>query len=247
MTFVGRRARLRPASSGGVEIMEISLHHARRRRFMGRFLALVGAGVGFTARAAEAEHAHAHHHEDTPAAGHDHSAHQAQLASAVSAPAPQRIASYQAPAIALIDQRGRKVDFSKTLDDGRPVILNFIFTSCTTICPVMTQILLQVQAKLGDDRGRVHMVSVSIDPEYDTPARLMEYAKQNQTGAQWDFYTGSSDDSIRVQKAFDAYRGGKMNHEAVVLLRGPHGSNWTRLDGFASADQIVKVYRSLAG
>jgi protein SCO1/2 len=247
LTFIGRRAQLRPASSGGVENMKISLHRTRRRRFLGGFLALVGAGLGLAANAAEAEHDHAHHHEDPSAAGHDHSAHQAQVASAGSALAQQRMASYQAPALTLIDQRGRKVDFNKTLDDGRPVILNFIFTSCTTICPVMTQILLQVQAKLGDDRGRVHMVSVSIDPEYDTPARLMDYAKQNQTGAQWDFYTGSSEDSIRVQKAFDAYRGGKMNHEAVVLLRGPRGSNWTRLDGFASADQILNVYRSLAG
>jgi protein SCO1/2 len=157
------------------------------------------------------------------------------------------MASYEAPAVSMIDQRGRKAAFSSTLDDGRPVILNFIFTSCTTICPVLTQILLEVQAKLGDARERVHMVSVSIDPEYDTPARLLDYTKQNRTGPQWDFYTGSLEDSIRVQKAFNAYRGGKMNHEAVVLLRGPRGSNWIRLDGFASADQIITVYRSLAG
>jgi protein SCO1/2 len=111
----------------------------------------------------------------------------------------------------------------------------------------MTQILTQVQDKLGDERAKVHMVSVSIDPEYDTPARLLEYTRQNHTGPQWDFYTGSNDASIQVQKAFDAYRGGKMNHEAVVLLRGARGTQWLRLDGFASADQIISAYRSLAG
>jgi protein SCO1/2 len=220
---------------------------ARRRQFVGGLVALVGSGGFLAARADEAVHEHAHHHDESHNAGLDHSAHEAQVAGAGKTLAPQRMATYRVPAIPMIDQRGRKVSFDKTLDDGRPVILNFIFTSCTTICPVMTQILLQVQDMLGDKSARVHMVSVSIDPEYDTPARLMEYARQNHAGPQWDFYTGSNDDCIQAQKTFDAYRGGKMNHEAVVLLRGPRGTDWVRLDGFANAKQIINAYRSLSG
>ena len=169
------------------------------------------------------------------------------MASATPSGLRRREATYQAPAVTMLDQRGRKVAFDKALDDGRPVILNFIFTSCTTICPVMTQIFVQVQAKLATELDKLHMVSVSIDPEHDTPARLLAYTKEHRAGAQWDFYTGSSEASIAVQKAFDAYRGDKMNHEAVTLLRGPRRKTWVRFDGFASPETIVDAYRGLAG
>jgi protein SCO1/2 len=178
---------------------------------------------------------------------HDHSAHMAQMAAAAKSSSSRREASYHAPAVPMLDQLGRKVSFDSALDDGRPVILNFIFTSCTTVCPVTTQIFAQVQARLSGELDKVHMVSVSIDPEYDTPARLLAYTRQYGAGPQWDFYTGSIDASTNVQKAFDAYRGDKMNHEAVVLLRGRRGTTWLRLDGFASAEAIVDAYRSVAG
>jgi protein SCO1/2 len=213
-----------------------------RRQWMAGVAALCGGGGLQAAQAAEAEH------------HHDHAAHMAQMAkmeqaaqgSPGAAPAaPGRQVSYRAPGVPMLDQRGRKVAFNAALDDGRPVILNFIFTSCTTICPVMTQIFAQVQTRLSAELDKVHMVSVSIDPEYDTPGRLLAYTQQVGSGPQWDFYTGSVDASIQVQKAFDAYRGDKMNHEPVVLLRGRRGSPWTRLDGFASADAIVGAYRSV--
>lgn len=209
-----------------------SLDLIGRRRLIGSLVVLGGLGALQAVRADEAKHVH------------DHSAH---MAAAAKSEFKRRQATYQVPTVTMVDQRGRKVVFNKALDDGRPVILNFIFTSCTTICPVMTQIFTQVQARLAGELDKVHMVSVSIDPEYDTPARLAAYTKEHGVGTQWDFYTGSSDASIAVQKAFDAYRGDKMNHEAVTLLRGPRGNTWVRLDGFASPEVIVGAYRAIAG
>jgi protein SCO1/2 len=209
-----------------------SFERMDRRRLIGCIAALGGLGAPRAAWAGEAAHVH------------DHSAH---MASATPSGLRQREAAYQVPAVAMLDQRGRKVAFDKALDDGRPVILNFVFTSCTTICPLMTQIFVQVQAKLAAELDKLHMVSVSIDPEHDTPARLLAYIKEHRAGAQWDFYTGSSEASIAVQKAFDAYRGDKMNHEAVTLLRGPRRKTWVRFDGFASPQAIVDAYRGLAG
>jgi protein SCO1/2 len=220
--------------------MELHRHgradgHVGRRRLLAGVAALCGVGAMRQVPAGESAHEH------------DHSAHMAQMAAAAQASSRRRQASYQPPAVAMLDQLGRKVAFDSALDDGRPVILNFIFTSCTTICPVMTQIFAQVQSRLAGELDKVHMVSVSIDPEYDTPARLLAYTRQYGAGSQWDFYTGTIDASTQVQKAFDAYRGDKMNHEALVLVRGRRGTNWLRLDGFASADAIVEAYRSIAG
>ena len=206
-----------------------------RRRLIGRLGAIASIAVTRGLFAADA------------APAHDHSAHMAQMAAEARTAAQPRRVSYEAPAVPMLDQFGRKIAFDKALDDGRPVILNFIFTSCTTVCPVMSQIFMQVQAKLAGELDHVHMVSVSIDPEYDTSARLLAYARQRGAGAQWDFYTGSIDSSVAIQKAFDAFRGDKMNHEAVTLLHGAHGKSWLRLDGFASPEAIVGAYRSIAG
>lgn len=175
--------------------------------------------------------------------GHHHH-HHAMMADA----AYQRsAASYAIPDVSLVDMDGKAVPLRDGLGGGEPVLLNFIFTSCTAICPAMSATFMQVQDLLGEEAGRVRMVSISIDPENDTPDRLKEYAARFHAGPQWQMLTGSIEDSIAVQRAFDAYRGGKMNHAPLTLLRaGGDSQSWVRLDGLASATDIVDEYRKLA-
>ena len=153
--------------------------------------------------------------------------------------------AHAVPAVAMVRDDGQAVSLKDELDDGKPVVLNFVFTTCSSICPVMSQIFLQLQSRLGDDRDKVHMVSISIDPEQDTPARLAAYAKKFQAGPQWRHYTGTSEASVAVQKAFAVYRGDKMNHTPVTFLRASPGSPWVRLDGFVSADELALQVRDL--
>jgi protein SCO1/2 len=110
----------------------------------------------------------------------------------------------------------------------------------------MSATFAQVQESLGSDANKVRMVSVSIDPEHDTPERLREYAKRFDAGPQWHFLTGRLDDSIAVQKAFGVYRGNKMNHEPTTLLKAADGETWFRMDGLASAADVVAEYRRLS-
>lgn len=147
----------------------------------------------------------------------------------------------------LVRMDGEANTLLKVLDSGRPVMLNFIFTSCTTICPVMSATFAQVQSELGPDAGKLHMVSISIDPEHDTPRRLHDYAKRFNAGPQWDFYTGGLNDMIAIQKDFDVYRGNKMSHEPTTLMRKSVADPWVRIDGLASVKDIVKEYRQLIG
>jgi protein SCO1/2 len=128
--------------------------------------------------------------------------------------------------------------------DG-PVLLQFIFTTCPTICPVMSGAFSAAQGKLGADAARVRMVSISIDPEQDTPERLREYARKFKAGPQWLFLTGDLDAVVSVQKSFDAYRGAKMRHEPLTFMRAAPGKPWVRLDGLMSAAQLVAEYRRL--
>ena len=156
------------------------------------------------------------------------------------------VASYEPPDVTLVDMNGARVGLASLLKYEGPVLLQFIFTTCPTICPVMSSTFSAAQEKLGADAGRVRMISISIDPEHDTPERLREYARKYKAGRQWLFLTGGLDRIIAVQKAFDAYRGNKMRHEPLTFLRAAPGKSWVRLDGLTSATQLVAEYRRLA-
>ena len=174
--------------------------------------------------AADAVDPHAHHHHMT-------------------AETVRSTASYAVPRIALVRADGKNVVLNDELDDGRPVVLNFFYTTCTTVCPVTSLMLSDLQRKLGAARDKVHIVSISIDPEQDTPARLREYAARFGAGPEWQHYTGTVAASVTSQRAFDVYRGDKMDHSPVTLLRTRPGAAWVRIEGFASTDQVLAELR----
>jgi protein SCO1/2 len=155
------------------------------------------------------------------------------------------VADYAIPDVKLVRDDGKLVRFAQELDDGRPVVLNFIYTTCTSICPLTSQTFADLQARLGTERDKVHLVSVSIDPEEDTPPRLREYASHFGAGPEWQHYTGTLAASLAVQRAFNVDRGGKMNHTPVTLLRTSPGGHWVRIDGFATADQLAAELRDI--
>jgi protein SCO1 len=151
----------------------------------------------------------------------------------------------EVPDVAMLRADGRSVWLRRELDDGRPVVLNFVFTSCPGICPLMSQVFSQLQHQLGE-RSPVHMVSISIDPEQDTPARLREYAGKFSAGSHWQHYTGTVEVSQAVQRAFGVYNGDKMSHSPVTFIRGAPGEHWQRIDGLATATDLLAQYKALA-
>ncbi|MCK4586404.1 MAG: SCO family protein, partial [Gammaproteobacteria bacterium] len=178
----------------------------------------------------------------------DHSAHRAAIAAKYSDNNYSRSeSSYDLKSIELLRMDDQLVKLADELGTDSPVLLNFIFTSCATVCPVLTATFSSFQKKLGDEAKNVTMISISIDPQYDRPGKLREYAKLFNAGSQWKFYTGSDEQSISVQKAFGAYRGSKMNHIPLTFLRAAGaGSKWVKLEGFTSSSDLVKEFRSLS-
>jgi protein SCO1/2 len=150
---------------------------------------------------------------------------------------------YAIPDVRLVREDGKTVLLSEELNDGRPVVMNFIYTTCTTVCPLTSQTFSELQSKLGARRNAVHLMSISIDPEQDTPARLSEYAKKFGAGPEWQFYTGTPQASVATQRAFNVYRGDKMDHAPVTLVRTAPGKPWVRLDGFVTPDQMLRELR----
>ena len=147
--------------------------------------------------------------------------------------------TYAIPDVEVIDQSGTTVSLRALLDADEPIALNFIFTTCTTICPVMTATFAQMRRELGDAGDQLRMVSISIDPEYDRPDKLMAYSEQFLAGPGWYFLTGDSKDIVQVLKSFDSYAGSKMNHEPITLLKSPGSPSWTRIEGLASGKDLA--------
>ena len=128
--------------------------------------------------------------------------------------------------------------------EDRPVALNFIFATCTTICPVMTSTFAQVRRELGAAGDQVHFVSVTIDPEYDTPAVLARFAEKFGATAGWDFLTGSAQDVNRVSRAFGIGSGSKFGHRPITFLRQPGQAKWVRLEGLGGGSALADELRS---
>lgn len=176
------------------------------------------------------------------ATGHDEHAHHRSDA-AVQGKYERSVHVYKIPDVTLLDMTGAKVPLTSALGNEAPVLLNFIFTTCTSICPLMSVTFSEVQQRLGAESQRVRMVSISIDPEYDSPEKLNAFASKHNAGPGWQFLTGNSADITAVQRAFGAYRGNKMGHTPATYIRAAPAEPWVRLDGLASAADVVAEYR----
>ncbi len=103
----------------------------------------------------------------------------------------QRSLNIVIPPINMQRDDGQPVQLDRELDDGRPVFVNFIFTTCFGICPISSQTFAQIQSRLGDEANKVHLVSITLDPEEDTASVLHSYAKKYHAGPSWNHYTGT--------------------------------------------------------
>jgi protein SCO1/2 len=139
----------------------------------------------------------------------------------------------------LVDQNGRTLSLAAL--KGRPLIVDFIYTSCPGPCLMETAKLTNVALRLGSDLGwKVAIVSITVDPEHDGPAQLREYAQQQGADKKgWYFLTGSAADVDRALAGFKLSRergpDGSVGHLVDMILVGPDGREVREYDG-----QIVK-------
>jgi protein SCO1 len=168
-----------------------------------------------------------------------HEQHMAQMKSAAKEPDVRLMTPQPAlDGIDLVDESGRPTTLLQAVGADKPVLVNFIFTTCTTICPVMSAGMSQFLANLGADRDRVRVVTISIDPETDTADVLRAYASRYHAPSSWQFLTGTPAAIDAAQRAFGAYRGGKNNHVAATFVRSSPAGSWIALDGFSSAETL---------
>jgi protein SCO1/2 len=146
----------------------------------------------------------------------------------------------------LVDQDGQELMFVSDVIGDNIVVMDFVYTTCTTICPVLSALFTQVQGKLGDAVGdEVMLVSMSVDPVRDTPQRLKAYSAKHRAGEGWLWLTGPKADVDDVLTGLGAYTTNFEDHPTMVLIGDGRTGEWKRLFGFPNPDRIVQIVNDL--
>ncbi|MDH3305733.1 MAG: SCO family protein [Gammaproteobacteria bacterium] len=146
----------------------------------------------------------------------------------------------------LITQDGDAVHFVDDVIADRIVVMNFVYTTCTTVCPVLSAIFIQLQQRLDDRLGTdVHMVSVSVDPGRDTPERLKAYADGLKARPGWVWLTGDKSEVDNVLRGLGAYTPDFEDHPSMILVGDGRTGTWKRFFGFPGPDKILAAVEEL--
>ncbi len=148
----------------------------------------------------------------------------------------------QVPDVPVLTQDGRAVRFYTDLVQGKVVAINFIFTSCTTICPPLGVTFSKLQGLLGDRLGtEVHLISVSVDPATDTPERLRAWAAKFGARPGWTLVAGRKADIDTLLKGLNAFTARPGDHTPIVLIGNDQRRSWTRAYGLAPAATLARA------
>lgn len=146
------------------------------------------------------------------------------------------------PDTELLDQNGQRIHFYTDLVKGQTVVINFIFTTCTTICPPLGATFARVQKELGDKVGRdVRFISISVDPATDTPERLKAWGAKFRAGEGWTFVTGNKPQVDELLRALGASSARREDHSPTILIGNDAHGAWTRTYGLANTSQLVQI------
>lgn len=149
--------------------------------------------------------------------------------------------------VPVLDQEGRPLRFVRDLVRGRVVAINFLFTSCTTICPPLAATFARVQ-ELAREAGveEWQLISISVDPEVDRPARLKSFMTKFGAQPGWTFVTGSRRDIDQLTGSLGVPPGPKAAHSPLVILGNEPAGVWSRAYGLSPAPKIVRMLQHLA-
>jgi protein SCO1/2 len=157
---------------------------------------------------------------------------------------PRTVEYYNIPNVTLLNQDGKKITMKSLIDSDKPVIIDFIYTTCTTVCPVLSAGFAGIQRRLGNDSNKVQLVSMSIDPEHDRPENMKKYLARYHAAEGWDFLTGSYKDVENVLQVFSCSTD-KQNHQPLYLIHAPKSETWVRIEGLVSASDLMEELQKM--
>ncbi len=146
----------------------------------------------------------------------------------------------------LVTQEGKRVRFKSDVVADKLVAMTFIFTTCTTICPIYNAIFSQLQPLLGERLGKdVVMVTLTLDPTRDVVGRMKRTAQKFGAQPGWLYLTGEKPNVDQVLKGLGAYFPNFEEHPPMALVGDGKTGTWKRFNGFPSPEQVLAMIDEL--
>ncbi len=145
------------------------------------------------------------------------------------------------PDVSVSDQHGRIQRFYTDLVKGKTVAINFVYTTCTSVCPVLTEIFRSTLEMLDARGGETKLISISVDPSNDTLPRLKEFALRYHAGTDWSFITADKTGIDLLLKSLGAFSSKRDDHSTMVLIGNDANDRWVRSYGMTPAVTLVQM------
>jgi protein SCO1/2 len=188
-----------------------------------------------------------------PAAAHDHGASSAGAAAQQAGPALSGLARTEKARnyftdLPVVAQDGKERRFFSDVLQDKVVLIYLFYTNCTSVCPVMHQKLAEVQDLIADRLGKdITLISITTDPERDTPAVVKTYAEFFHPRAGWLFLTGDKQNIETIVRRLGHTSSDPTDHVALLNLGNVGTGKWTKVRPTASEAEIAATLQLLAG
>ena len=146
----------------------------------------------------------------------------------------------------LLDQDGRPHRFYSDLIAGRIVIINEVFTGCSSSCPLIMARLAELQDLLGHRAGQIAILSISVDPVTDTPQELRAYADKLHARPGWYFLTGTWDAVYTVLGRLGERSSKPDDHNNVIVVGNDSRGTWIKLPAIATTEDLAQAVAEVA-
>jgi len=156
----------------------------------------------------------------------------------------EQVQGRRIPDVRLTDQNGHRVRFLSDVLRQRRALISFIYTSCKTTCPMVGATVAKVAEQFQKDSSDLAIVSVSVDPDYDTPARLLSWRTEYGDIPQWTLLTGPKREIDQLLRAFGAYSANREDHSEILLLGPDEAGKWTRMSSLAAWYEVAAAIRA---
>lgn len=148
--------------------------------------------------------------------------------------------------VELTDHNGKSVRFYTDVLQGKTVVIESFFSTCTGTCPIMNSTFAKIQNAVGDRLGKdVFLVSITVDPKNDTPARLKEYAAHMKARPGWLFLTGRKENVDQALHKLGLRVSSREEHKNLFIVGNEPKGLWKKVFGLGKADEIVSVVQGV--
>jgi protein SCO1/2 len=148
--------------------------------------------------------------------------------------------------VELLNQNGEKMRFYSDLLKDKVVIVNTFFGTCTSVCPPMNRNLEKLQETFKDRIGKdLYIISISVDPQVDTPPVLKDYAAKFHAVPGRFFLTGKKENIDWALYKLGQYVEDKNDHQTVVVIGNVRTGLWKKAFGMAKAEELIEIVRSV--